>query len=217
MAFQDREDAGKLLAGQMAHFAASRDGSGDTVVLGIPRGGVVVAFEIAEVLHAPLDVFLSRKLGVPGQEELAFGAIASNSERFLDERIVRASGISAAQIESISQEAPRTLETRSALYRAGTPEVPLEGRAAILVDDGIATGASIYAAILALRKARPRELIVAVPVAPGSVCRWLEPFTDGLICLQNPRDFYAVGQFYRDFEQVPDETVMDLLRQAAKR
>ena len=210
MAFRDRKDAGIQLAARLAKLGVSKD----AVVLGIPRGGVSVAYEIAKAIGAPLDIFLSKKLGVPGQEELAFGAIAANGYRFLDERLIQSEGITTEQVDRLSQEALRLLEDRSKLYRSGWPETRLSRRTAILVDDGIATGASIYAAILALREYQPSKLIVAVPVAPDSVCRWLAQFTDQLICLCEPKNFYAVGQFYYNFEQVPDEVVRNCLRQA---
>jgi putative phosphoribosyl transferase len=212
MVFKNRKDAGQQLTNHLAGYVDLEN----VVVLGIPRGGVTVAFEIAEKLHAPLDVFLSRKLGVPGHEEFAFGAIAAGDGRFLDKQIIEAMGISAEQIERITQATKEKLEERARLYRNGRPPVHVEGRTVLLVDDGIATGASIYAAVRALQQMKPSRLIVAVPVAPASTSSWLRSVVDGLVVLYMPRDFYAVGQFYDCFSQVSDEEVVNLLRQAEK-
>jgi putative phosphoribosyl transferase len=208
MIFANREDAGRQLAARLSAYA-NRD---DVIVLGIPRGGVTVAFEVAEALHAPLDIFLSRKLGVPGYEEIAFGAIAAGDGRFLDEQVIKAAGISKWQIEAITQQVRETLEQRAALYRGNRSPLQVAGRTVILVDDGIATGASVYAAINALQQMKPARLVVAVPVAPPSTCSWLRREVDDLICLYAPERFYAVGQFYQSFTQVTDEEVTELLR-----
>ena len=168
MIFKNREDAGRQLAKELGAYA----NRADVTVLGIPRGGVTVAFEIAQALHVPLDVFLSRKLGVPGHEELAFGAIAAGDGRYLDEQIIQAAGISRLQIERITEQVTRILQERAALYRGNRPPLQVTGRTIILVDDGVATGASIYAAINALQQMKPAELVVAVPVAPVSTCAW---------------------------------------------
>ena len=210
MIFRDREDAGRRLAKLLGGYAKQEM----CLVLGVPRGGVVVAFEIAMDLHLPLDIFLSKKLGVPGREELAFGAIAADGERFLDRQLVRSAGISEDQIESISEEAIKKLRAREVRYRGARARPVLEDKTVILVDDGIATGASIYASVCALRLMKPRKLVVAVPVAPNSSCDWLAPLTDEFVCLLSPDSFYAVGQFYRNFDQVEDETVVDLLGRA---
>lgn len=210
MLFDDRDDAGRRLAGRLEGVARVDA----LVVLGIPRGGVSVAFPIARKLHAPLDVFLTRKLGVPGQEELAFGAISLDGKPLLDEGVIRTAGISAEQIARVVAEARATLERRAALYRGERSAVAVAGRTAILVDDGIATGASMLAAVRALRAVGPARLVVAVPVAPASTCRWLRREVDELVCLEAPEDFYAVGQFYRQFEQIGDEEVIALLRRA---
>ncbi len=211
MVFKNREDAGIRLAKKLGAYANLKN----VVVLGIPRGGVPVAFEVARALHAPLDVCLARKLGVPDQEELAFGAIASGGIRYLNQSIIQASGISPAEIERIAERAGRKLEERAVLFRDDKPPLVLEGRTAILVDDGIATGASMHASVLALRQLHPAKLIIAVPVAPIDTCGWLRPFVDELVCLDNPLDFYAVGQFYEDFPQVSDEEVLDVLGRAS--
>ena len=208
MVFADREDAGLQLAARLGAYADRED----VIVLGIPRGGVAVAFEVAQALHAPLDIFLSRKLGVPGYEELAFGAIAAGDGRFLDKEVIKAAGISERQVESITQQVRETLEQRAALYRGNRPPLEVAGRTVVLVDDGIATGASVYAAINALQQMKPARLVVAVPVAPASTCSWLSNEVDELVCLYAPERFYAVGQFYERFNQVTDEEVTELLR-----
>ncbi|MBW4027023.1 MAG: phosphoribosyltransferase [Acidobacteria bacterium] len=212
MIFKNRQDAGRQLAKELSEYA----GLEDVIVLGVPRGGIPVAYEIARELNTRLDVFLSRKLGVPGQEELAFGAIAAGDGRYLDERIIQAAGISGAQIERITQATKERLETRALLYRGSKAPLNVESRTVILVDDGIATGASIFAAIRALREMKPKRLVIAVPVAPVSTCNWLRPLVDELVVLYTPKDFYAVGQFYDSFSQVSDEEVIELLRLAEK-
>lgn len=210
MVFKNRNDAGAQLAEKLRAYADLRD----VVVLGIPRGGVPVAYKIAEALQAPLDVFLARKLGVPGQEELAFGAIAAGGIRYLDSRIIQAAGISTGEIECIAEEVAKKLHERAILFRGDKPPLSVRGRTVILVDDGIATGASMYASVLALRQMEPSRLIVAVPVAPRDTCRWLKPSVDELVCIYAPEDFYAVGEFYEDFPQVSDAEVIDELRRA---
>jgi putative phosphoribosyl transferase len=211
MIFEDREDAGQKLANQLAEFANRKD----VLVLGIPRGGVTVAFEIAQSLHLPLDVFLSHKLGVPGQEELAFGAIAANGTRFLDRQAIQAAAISPEQIERVTAEVRRTLDRRDVLYRGNRPPLRVVGQTVILVDDGIATGASTFAAIGALREMEPALLVLATPVAPASTSAWLAGIVDRLVCIYAPRDFNSVGQFYRNFSQTTDDEVVALLRRAA--
>ena len=212
MIFKNREEAGRQLAKKLGAFANRED----VTVLGIPRGGVTVAFEVAQALNAPLDIFLSRKLGVPGQAEVAIGAIAPGDGRYLDEQIIEAAGISGEQIERITEEVKATLRQRAVLYRGNRPPLQVTGRTLILVDDGIATGASIYAAINALRQMKPAGLVVAVPVAPASACAWLRTTVDHLVCLYAPEQFHAVGQFYERFTQVADDEVVDLLRRAER-
>lgn len=208
MIFHDREDAGRQLAGRLGAFA----GLPSLVVLGIPRGGVVVAFEVAQALGAPLDVFIAGKLSVPGHEELAFGAMAEGGECYLDEDIIRAVHLSAERIARIRDAAAQRLGERAGSYRAERPPLAVEGKTVILVDDGIATGASIHVSILALRSMRPTRLIVAVPVAPASTCARLRPLVDELVCLCEPRVFDAVSQFYHHFPQAADSEIADLLR-----
>lgn len=212
MTFKNRTEAGRQLAAQLAMFTNRKD----VLVLGIPRGGVVVAYEVAAALHVPLDIFLSRKLGAPGNPELAFGALAANDGRFLDEGIIAALGITQQQIDRITAQTRELLEERARMYREGRAALPVTDKIVILVDDGIATGASIYAAIHALRQMKPKELIVAVPVAPRSTCGLLRSEVDLLTVLNVPDEFYAVGQFYQDFQQTSDESVIELLGQSIR-
>jgi putative phosphoribosyl transferase len=210
MIFRDRAEAGQKLARQLQRYS----GRQDAIVLGIPRGGVPVAFEIAKTLHLPLDIFLSRKLGVPGHEELAFGAIAAEDGRFLDQHIVQTMGITPEQIENTTQDTRKKLEERAQLYRAGRSPREVAAQVVILVDDGIATGASIYVAAQALRQMNPKEIVIAAPVAPATTVNWLRGVVEDVAVLYAPRDFYAVGQFYNEFSQTSDEEVIDLLRRA---
>jgi len=210
--FEDRADAGRRLASRLGAYRNRKD----VVVLGIPRGGVPVAFEVAAALDAPLDVFVSRKLGVPGQEELAFGAVASGGVRILDREITEAVGISDAEVERITANVRKEVERREKVYRGGRQPLMVQGQTVILVDDGIATGSSMRAAIGALRQMKPVRLVVAVPVAPLSTCNRLRREVDELICVQTPEDFYAIGQFYEGFSQVADEEVTRLLHRAAQ-
>jgi putative phosphoribosyl transferase len=210
MVFEDRTDAGRQLAGQLMRFADRPY----VIVLGLPRGGVSVAFEVATALHAPLDILLSRKLGVPGQPELAFGAVAAGDGRYLDEGLVRLTGISNTEVERITVEVRHELDRRATLYRGDRPLPQIAGKTVILVDDGMATGASIYAAVQALRPMQPARLILAVPVAPPAAWAWLRKFVDEIVCLYLPDTFLAVGEFYEDFAQVEDAEVVEMLRRA---
>ena len=210
MVFDNRQDAGRKLASELGTYANRKD----VIVLGIPRGGVPVAFEVAVSLNAPLDVFVSRKLGVPGQEELAFGAIASGGVRILDAEIVEAVGISDIEVERITARVKEELERREHAYRGDRPPLKVERSTVILVDDGIATGSSMLAAISALRQMKPARLVVAVPVAPVSTCNRLKQEVDQLLCVYMPETFFAIGQFYDDFSQVTDQEVIDLLHRA---
>jgi putative phosphoribosyl transferase len=184
-------------------------------VLAIPRGGVPVAFEVAAALKAPLDIFLLRKLGVPENEEFAFGAIASGGVCVLDHEIVEGMGLSDQEIEAITARETTELQRRERLYRGGRPPLDVQGFTVLLVDDGIATGSGIRAAIVALRQRKPSRLVIAVPVAPSSTCKRLQAEVDELVCDQMPESFYAIGQFYEDFSQVTDEEVIELLYRAA--
>jgi len=208
MIFSDRIDAGRRLAKKLDVYA----GRNDVLVLGIPRGGVPVAFQVATELGAPLDVFVVRKLGVPSHEELAFGAIATGGVRVLDAQIVDEVGISDLEIERIAAKERQELNRRESVYRGGRPPLNLGGKTVILVDDGIATGASTLAAITALRELKPARIVLAAPVAPASTCRRLRRKVDDLVCLDTPEDFFAIGQFYEDFSQVSDEEVTSLLQ-----
>ncbi|MBV8115682.1 MAG: phosphoribosyltransferase [Silvibacterium sp.] len=210
MFFKDRRDAGRQLARRLSQYA----GDVDVIVLGIPHGGVPVAFEVAQALRAPLDVFLSGKLGVPGNEELAFGALADRGGRVLDESIIRALGITPEQIQQITESEERKLIEQAQLYRKARPALNPEGKTVILIDDGIATGSSIYAAMQALRQMHPRMLVIAVPVAPPSTCSWLRTKVDDLVVLHAPVQFQAVGEFYRDFSQTSDQEVIELLKRS---
>jgi putative phosphoribosyl transferase len=210
MIFADRVQAGSMLAERLKAYANRKD----VTVLGIPRGGVPVAFEIAETLGVQLDVFVARKLGVPGQEELAFGAIASGGIRVLDTEIIEAIGISRTSIEEVSARERRELDRRERLYRGARAPLDLDGRTAILVDDGIATGSSLRAAISALRHLKPARLVVAAPVAPLATCQRLRQEVDDLVCIDMPKSFRAIGEFYEDFSQITDQEVADLLRRS---
>ncbi len=189
---------------------------GDVIVLGAPRGGVPVAFEIAKELRAPLDVFVLRKLGVPGREELAFGAIASGGVRILSRDIVEGLGITGLDIQRVTRAEEKELERRERAYRGGKSPLDVGGLTVILVDDGVATGATMKAAIRALRQMKPAQIVVAVPVAPPSTCNQLRFEADELVCLEMPQPFYGVGQFYADFSQVSDEEVRELLDAASR-
>jgi putative phosphoribosyl transferase len=210
MIFADRTDAGRKLAGRLTAYANRND----VIVLGIPRGGVAVAFEVAARLHAPLDIFLLRKLGVPSQEELAFGAIASGGVRVLDRDIIEALGVSEKEIEVVTSKERKELRRREQVYRGDRPALDLRGKTVIVVDDGVATGSSMFAGIEALRQLEPSRIVVAVPVAPSRTCLRLTEEVDDVVCLQTPLSFHAIGQFYEDFSQVGDEEVMALLTHA---
>ena len=209
--FKDRVEAGQLLAGELKRYR-DRD---DVIVLGLPRGGVPVAYEVARHLHAPLDVIVVRKLGVPGYEELAMGAIASGGIRVMNEAVVRAFGITRDAIEQTVAAQLKELHRREQAYRGheGTPEI--EDMTVILVDDGIATGSTIHAAVDALRQQAPKRIIIAVPTTSTDARAMLEPLADDFIALITPDDFRAVGQWYEDFAQTSDAEVTQLLAKSA--
>ena len=210
MVFKDRFEAGRLLASKLQEFA-NRD---DVVVLALPRGGVPVGYEVAKALHVPLDVFVVRKLGVPGQEELAMGALASGGIVVLNRNIIEALSIPQGMINAAVAREQRELERREREYRDGRPPIDVQGRTVILVDDGLATGSSMRVAATALRKKLPARTVVAVPVAAPSTCAEFETEVDKVICAATPEPFWAVGVWYRDFSQTTDEEVRELLRRA---
>jgi predicted phosphoribosyltransferase len=184
-------------------------------VLALPRGGVPVAFEVAQALHVPLDVFLVRKLGVPGYEELALGAVATGGVRVLNDEVIRALAISPEVIETVTAAEQQELARRERVYRGERPPLEVRGRILILVDDGLATGATMRAAVAALRQQQPARLIIAVPMAAAETCEALRAEVDEVICAVTPQAFYAVGQGYDDFSQTTDAEVRDLLQRAA--
>jgi len=206
--FLHREDAGR----QLAHALSSYAGRDDVVVLGLPRGGVPVAAEVARALGLPLDVMLVRKLGVPGWEELAMGAIASGGVRVLNEFVIRAEGIPPEVIDEVAARELKELHRREVRYRGHTGAPEVGGRTVILVDDGMATGSTIKAAVQALRQQHPAAIVIAVPTTARDARAQLEPMVDGFVALMTPDDFRAVGQWYLDFGQTTDEEVTRILR-----
>jgi len=211
--FRDRTEAGRVLAGELDRYA----GRDDVVLLALPRGGVPVAREVAKALGAPLDVFVVRKLGVPGHRELAMGAVASGGALVLDERLIRSLGITKAEIQETIAAEMRELERRERAYRDGRDLPELTGKTVILVDDGLATGSTMRAAALAVRRHHPARIVVAVPVAAAETCDEFRGEVDEIICAVTPRPFHAVGLWYDDFSQTSDEEVRELLAQAAER
>src|SRR6266581_4313696 len=211
-AFANRTEAGRLLAEKLEKYANRND----VIVFGLPRGGVPVAYEVAKRLHVPLDVYIVRKLGVPGFEELAAGAIASGGVRVLNEDVMRAIPHADQAIEAVTTRETAELARREEIYREGRPAPDLRDRIVILVDDGLATGATMRAAVKALRQRGAAKIVVAVPVGPPDTCREIEQEADETICLSTPPFFQAVGQYYEDFSQTSDEDVRELLSQAAQ-
>lgn len=211
--FRDRRDAGQQLAEVLRVYARSSE----AIVLGLPRGGVPVAYEIAMRLELPLDVFVVRKLGVPGHEELAFGAIASSGVQVLHQETVDVLGISPAVVERVAAAERLELDRRERLYRAGLPPLRLENRMVILVDDGLATGATMAAAVAGVRAGDPREVVVAVPVASREAVADLDRVADACIALQRPVPFLSVGAHYERFDQTSDDEVRALLAAAHER
>jgi len=207
---KDRAEAGRLLAEKLTAYANRED----VIVLGLPRGGVPVAFEIAKRLNAPLDVFIVRKLGVPWQEELAMGAIATGGVCVLNDEVVKAYRISDDEIASVEVKEKKELERRESAYRADRPALDVRGRTVVLVDNGIATGTTMRAALAALRKLQPARIVVAVAVAPLSAYEELKAEADEVICLLTPEAFYAISMWYERFAQTTDEEVRDLLARA---
>ena len=203
----NRREAGTVLAKALAKYV----GRSDVVVLALPRGGVPVGYEVARALGAPLDVFVVRKLGVPGHRELAMGAIASGGARVLNREVIAWYGVKPSAIEATAAEELAELERRERLYRKDREPAPISQHTIILVDDGLATGATMKAAVAALRARRPARIVVAVPVGSPASCAQLRAVADEVVCAREPEDFAAVGQFYADFEQTSDAEVRELL------
>jgi putative phosphoribosyl transferase len=208
--FADRREAGRILSGKLSSYA----GRDDVVVLGLPRGGVPVAFEAAQALHAPLDIFLVRKLGAPGHEELAMGAIASGGVVVVNDEVVRALRISSDTVMAEVESERAELTRREAIYRNGRPPLDVRGKTVILIDDGLATGSTMRAAVTALRQKEPARIVVAVPVGAASTCAEFQSIADECVCAIAPEDFHAVGLWYDDFAQTGDDEVCDLLTRA---
>jgi len=207
MVFRDRTDAGRQLAAKLKEVIDTSN----AIVLALPRGGVPVAFEVARALHVPLDIFLVRKLGVPGREELAMGAIASGGVRVINDDVVRELGIPSRWIDIAAADESAELRRRELAYRDSRPAPDVRDKTVVLVDDGLATGATMRAAVAALRKMEPDRIVVAVPVGAPDTCHELRAQADDIVCLKQPDPFYAVGSWYQDFEQTTDEEVRELL------
>lgn len=212
MMFRDRAEAGHELAQRLAHYA----GRGDVIVLALPRGGVPVGFELAAELRVTMDLFLVRKLGVPWQPELAMGAVASGGVRVINQEVVRACGITPDQIERASTEQNTVLEQNEHRLRNDRPAPSLDSKVVILVDDGLATGSTMRAAIAAVRTQHPQRVVVAVPVGAEATCADMRAEVDEMVCASTPEPFWAVGQWYADFSPVSDEEVRDLLARAER-
>lgn len=208
--FRDRRDAGRKLAQQLTDYV----GRNDVIVLALPRGGVPVAYEVASALHAPLDIFIVRKLGLPGHEEVAIGAIASGGVRVLNEDIVRYLNIPTPLIEAVAGRELRELERRAGAYRGNRPPPDVKGRTVILIDDGLATGASMRAAIVGLRAHSPAHIVIAVPTAAPETCKAFKSEVDRIVCATTPEPFYGVSRWYENFSQTTDEEVKMLLEAA---
>jgi predicted phosphoribosyltransferase len=209
--FRDRCQAGRFLSKSLAEY---RD-QPDVIVLALPRGGIPVGYEVARALHAPLDVFVVRKLGAPGQEELAMGAIATGGVRVINDEVVRILQIPPRVIDSVAEKETRELARRDRLYRGRRPPPVVSGRTVILVDDGLATGSTMRAAVTALRQQQPKRIVVAVPVAAAQTCREFRDQVEELICCYTPEPFYSVGFWYEDFSNASDEEIRELLERAA--
>ena len=205
--FLNRVDAGKHLAARLNAYA----NRADVVVLGLPRGGVPVAFEVAQSLHAPLDVCIVRKLGVPDRKELAMGAIGMGGVVVINPDVIESWRISQAELDRVVAEEQQELERRDRLYRCGRPAPVVKGKVVVLVDDGIATGATVKAAISTLQQHNPKRIVVATPIAPQSICEELEANVARVVCLATPDPFFAIGQWYEDFDQTSDAEVQQLL------
>jgi putative phosphoribosyl transferase len=205
--FRDRSEAGRRLAARLAEYADRPD----VLVLALPRGGVPVGYEVATALHAPMDVFIVRKLGVPGHEEFAMGAVATGGVRVLNDQVVRALRIPNYVIDAVASWEQEELTRRERLYRGDRPPPDVRGKTVILVDDGLATGSTMLAAVQALRRQGPARIVMAVPVASPDTCELLKEEVDEVVCAATPEPFYAVGLWYQDFSQTTDEEVRELL------
>lgn len=210
--FANRTDAGRRLAKELQQYANRPD----VIVLALPRGGVPIGYEVANALGVPLDVFVVRKIGLPWQEELAMGAVASGGVRVLDRNLIRVAHVSDADVERIADAEERELERRERLYRGDRPFPDLNARTVILVDDGLATGASMRAAVAALREEKPARIVVAVPVAAPETCDAFRSIADEIVCAETPEPFQAVGQWYDDFSQTTDDDVKELLARGTR-
>jgi predicted phosphoribosyltransferase len=206
--FLDRAEAGRELGDRLAEKYASRD---DVLVLALPRGGVAVGREVAEILDAPLDALVVRKLGFPGQDELAMGAIASGGARVLNEALLEQTGLPRDRVDAVVARELDELRRREQLYRGALPPPDVAGKIVIVVDDGLATGSTMLAAVQALRSQEPARIVAAVPTAPPQTCTALEEVADEVVCLRQPHPFYAVGLSYEDFSEVGDDEVRRLL------
>lgn len=213
MIFKDRKHAGEALAAKLIAYA----NRSDVLVLGLPRGGVPVAFEVAKALNAPLDIFAVRKLGLPGYEELAMGAIASGGARVLNDEVVRSREISPDAIETVALKEQQELERRERLYRDSRPFPDVRGRTVILVDDGLATGATMRAAVVALQQLQPASIVVAAPISAPETCSELSQEVSEIVCAETPSPFMSVGLWYENFSQTTDDEVCELLAKAASR
>ena len=209
---RDRREAGRRLAAHLGHFA----GRSDVIVLGLPRGGIPVAFEVARALGAPLDAIVVRKLGVPGHEELAMGAVASGGLRIVDSAVLRQLDIGRDALDAITDVEVHELERRERIYRGGAPAPEVRDRTVILVDDGLATGSTVFAAVEALRKQEPAEIIVAAPIGSPATCEVLERVADDCVCLDMPEPMLGVGRWYEDFAPTSDAEVHALLAEASR-
>lgn len=208
--FRDRREAGKILAQRLQHYA----GSADVVVLALPRGGVPVAYEVSRALHSPLDVFIVRKLGLPGREELAIGAIATGGIRVLNNDVIRLLNVPEEVIAFVAERERQELARRERDYRGDRPALELRDKVVILVDDGLATGASMRAAVQGLRALHPARIVVAVPTAAREICEAFRQEVDEIVCAMTPEPFDGVGRWYQDFQQTSDEEVRSLLAEA---
>jgi putative phosphoribosyl transferase len=209
--FCDRIEAGQLLAAELSQY----ENHPDVLIFGLPRGGVPVAYQVARAIHVPLDVWLVRKLGVPGQEELAMGAIALGGVMLLNNEIISSLQISRSVIQQVAAAEKQELERRDRVYRGGRPLPELRDRIVMLVDDGIATSSTLRAAIAAVQQQQPQRIVVAAPVAPPSVCQALGALVDDVVCLFTPEPLYSIGMWYQDFSQTTDQEVQELLQQSA--